>query len=167
MAIADEPDAWALSESIKAKYASARRGHDPAPRRERQICRSSTGCGALHGTCALVFASAVAADEARAGRDKVAAVKRSVTVQIAGLRYSLKTDGDDRTVKALAAHVDGKIRDIQKQGKVPDTQAVAVLAALQIAEELFAERREASELRKRIREKSQSLLDYLEREARV
>jgi cell division protein ZapA (FtsZ GTPase activity inhibitor) len=94
-------------------------------------------------------------------------VKRSVTVQIAGLRYSLKTDDDDRTVKALAAYVDGKIRDIQKQAKVPDTQAVAVLTALQIAEELFTERRESLELRKRIREKSQSLLDYLEREARV
>ena len=103
----------------------------------------------------------------RRSRVRVSAVKRSVTVQIAGLRYSLKTDDDDRTVKALAAYVDGKIRDIQRQAKVPDTQAVAVLTALQIAEELFAERRESLELRKRIREKSQSLLDYLEREARV
>jgi cell division protein ZapA len=88
-------------------------------------------------------------------------------VQIAGLRYSLKSDDDDRTIKALAAYVDGRIRDIQKQAKVPDTQAIAVLAALQIAEELFAERRESAELRKKIREKSQSLLDYLEREARL
>jgi cell division protein ZapA len=97
----------------------------------------------------------------------VARVKRSVTVHIAGVRYSLKSDDDDRTVKSLAAYVEGKIRDIQKHAKVPDTQAVAVLTALQIAEELFTERRESSELRKRIREKSQSLLDYLEREARV
>jgi len=94
-------------------------------------------------------------------------VKRSVTVQIAGLRYGLKSDDDDRTIKALAAYVDGKIRDIQKLAKVPDTQAVAVLAALQIAEELFAERQGSAELRKKIREKSQSLLDYLEREARL
>jgi cell division protein ZapA len=104
---------------------------------------------------------------ARPRRVTVAAVKRSVTVQIAGLRYSLKSDDDDRTIKALAAYVDAKIRDIQKHAKVPDTQAVAVLTALQIAEELFTERREASELRKRIREKGQSLLDYLEREARL
>ena len=94
-------------------------------------------------------------------------MKRSVTVQIAGLRYGLKSDDDDRTIKALAAYVDGKIRDIQKLAKVPDTQAVAVLAALQIAEELFAERQGSAELRKKIREKSQSLLDYLEREARL
>jgi cell division protein ZapA len=94
-------------------------------------------------------------------------VKRSVTVQIAGLRYSLKTDDEDRMVKALASYVDGKIREVQKHSRTPDTQAVAVLTALQIAEELFNERRETSELRKKIREKSQSLLDYLEREARV
>jgi cell division protein ZapA len=94
-------------------------------------------------------------------------VKRSVTVQIAGARYSLKTDEDDRWVKMLATYVDAKFRDAQKHSRTPDTQAVAVLTALQIADELFQERRGSSELRKRIREKSQSLLDYLEREARV
>ena len=94
-------------------------------------------------------------------------MKRSVSVQIAGLRYSLKTDEDDRWVKTLAAYVDAKIREAQKHARTPDTQAIAVLTALQIAEELFNERRETAELRKKIREKGQSLLDYLEREARL
>ena len=79
----------------------------------------------------------------------------------------LKTDEDDRWVKSLAAFVDTKIREAQKVTRTPDTQAVAVLTALQIAEELFTERRQAGELRKKIREKSQSLLDCLTREARV
>jgi cell division protein ZapA len=94
-------------------------------------------------------------------------VKRSVTVHIAGNRYALKTDEDDRWVKTVAAFVDGKMRDVQKQSRVPDTQAVAVLTALQIAEQLFDERRQSGELRKKIREKSQSLLDWLSKEARV
>jgi cell division protein ZapA len=94
-------------------------------------------------------------------------VKRSVSVQIAGVRYSLKTDEDERWVKSIAAFVDTKMRDVQKHTRTVDTQSVAVLAALQVAEELFAERRDARELRKSIRERSQSLLDYLEREARV
>lgn len=94
-------------------------------------------------------------------------MKRSVTVQIAGNRYTLKTDEDDRWVKSLAAFVDGKMREAQKNTRTVDTQSVAVLTALQIAEELFAERRDTRELRNSIREKSQSLLDYLEREARV
>jgi cell division protein ZapA len=94
-------------------------------------------------------------------------VKRSISVQIAGVKYSLKTDEDERWVKSIAAFVDGKIREAQKHGRTVDTQSVAVLTAMQIAEELFTERRATRELRKSIRERSQSLLDYLEREARV
>jgi cell division protein ZapA len=94
-------------------------------------------------------------------------VKRSVSVQIAGVRYSLKTDEDERWVKSIAAFVDGKMREVQKSTRTVDTQSAAVLTALQVAEVLFAERREVRELRKSIREKSQVLLDYLEREARV
>jgi cell division protein ZapA len=94
-------------------------------------------------------------------------MKQSVTVQIAGVKYALKTDEDERWVKSVAALVDERFREIQKKARTPDTQAVAMLTALQIAEELFRERRDTSELRKRIREKSQSLLDVLTREARV
>ena len=94
-------------------------------------------------------------------------MKRSVTVQIAGVRYALKTEEDDRWVKSVAAFVDGKIREVQKHTRTVDTQAVAVLTALQIAEELFTERRESGELRKKIRDKSQSLLDALARETRL
>ncbi|HZL16796.1 MAG TPA: cell division protein ZapA [Polyangia bacterium] len=88
-------------------------------------------------------------------------MKRSVTVQIAGVRYALKTDEDDRWVKSVASFVEEKIRDVQKRARTPDTQAAAVLTALQIAEELFREREGGSELRRKIREKSQSLLDSL------
>ena len=94
-------------------------------------------------------------------------MKRSVTVQIAGVKYALKTEEDDRYVKQMAAFVDGKIRDVQKHTRTVDTQAVAVLTALQIAEELFNERRQSGDLRKKIREKSQSLLEVLARETRL
>ena len=67
----------------------------------------------------------------------------------------------------MAAFVDSKIRDVQKHTRTVDTQAVAVLTALQIAEELFNERRQSGDLRKKIREKSQSLLEVLAREARL
>ncbi len=90
-------------------------------------------------------------------------MKRSVSVQIAGQRYSLKSDGDDHAVKQLASFVDGRI----KATKTADTQAAAVLAALQIAEDLFKEREAVAELKQKIRDRSKSLLHFLEREARV
>ena len=94
-------------------------------------------------------------------------MKRSVTVQIAGQRYVLKSDADEDSVKQLATYVDGRIRDIQRQTRTADTQALATLAALQIAEELFGERQAQAALKKKIRDKGQALLQFLEREARV
>jgi cell division protein ZapA len=95
-------------------------------------------------------------------------MKRQVAVQIAGQRYVLRSDdGEEETVREVAAYVDARIRDIQRQTRNADTQAVATLAALQIAEELFGERRAAADLKKKIREKSQLLLQFLEREARL
>ncbi len=94
-------------------------------------------------------------------------MKRSVTVQIAGQRYGLRSDADDHTVKELAAFVDGKIKEIHKQTRTADTQSAAILAALQIAEDLFGERAASAELKKKIREKGKSLLQFLEKEARV
>jgi cell division protein ZapA len=94
-------------------------------------------------------------------------VKRSVTVQVAGQRYNLKTDDDDAVVRSLAAYVDGKFKDVQKASRTPDTQAVAILTALQVAEELFKARRQHAELRRKIRERTQSLLDYLAKVGRV
>lgn len=122
-------------------------------------------------------------------------MKRATTVHIAGQRYQLRSDDDEATVRAIAAHVDGRIRDVQRQTRAPDTQMVAVLTALQLAEELFRERAAAAaarqelaearkalseerrsvadarkalaDLKRRVREKSASLLQFLEREARV
>ncbi len=94
-------------------------------------------------------------------------MKRSVSVQIAGQRYSLRSDADDQTVKDLAVFVDGRIKDIQRQARTADTQSVAILVAMQIAEELFAEREARAALKQKVRDKSKSLLQFLEREARV
>ena len=94
-------------------------------------------------------------------------MKRQVTVHIAGQRFVLRSDADEETVKELATYVDARIRDIQRQTRTADTQALATLAALQIAEELFGERQAGAILRKKIRDKSQALLQFLEREARV
>jgi len=94
-------------------------------------------------------------------------VKRSVSVTIGGQRFSLRSDLEDRQVRALAEFVDGKMRDVQKSTRSPDTQSAAVLAAMQIAEELFALRRSDAELRRRVRERGRALVEYIERHARV
>jgi len=49
----------------------------------------------------------------------------------------------------------------------PDSQSLAILTALQVAEELFQERQESEALKERVRDKTRSLLDYLAKVGRV
>ena len=94
-------------------------------------------------------------------------MKRPVTVQIAGQKYTLRSDAEEEEVRALAAFVDGLCKDVQRQTRAADTQAVAILTALRIAEELFGEREATAALKRRIREQGETLLDLLAREGGV
>ncbi len=93
-------------------------------------------------------------------------MRRSVAVTIAGQRYVLKSDADETYVHTLAGYVDDKMRDVQRGSRQVATHQVAILAALQIADELHRERRRRAELRRRVREQSRRMLDVLAREAK-
>ncbi|MCG5052581.1 MAG: cell division protein ZapA [Myxococcales bacterium] len=94
-------------------------------------------------------------------------MKRSVSVEIAGRTYPLRSDGDDATVRRLAADVDARIRAVMKSGRGVDTQQVAVLVALQLAEALERERLLHAKLKADVRTRGQALLALIERHALV
>lgn len=62
---------------------------------------------------------------------------RIVTVEIHGQRYPIKSGLDAAYVAELAAYVDEKMRLALKECPSGDTLKVAVLAALNIADEYF------------------------------
>ena len=66
--------------------------------------------------------------------------KNSVRVSILGEEYSLRTDAAPEHVRAIAAHVDDLIRKLMHSGGVVETHKAAVLAALQLTDELFRTR---------------------------
>jgi len=68
-----------------------------------------------------------------------------VTVEIHGHRYPIKSALDPAYVAQLAAHVDEKMRLAQKECPSGDTLKVAVLAAINIADEYFRARDDAHE----------------------
>ena len=94
-------------------------------------------------------------------------MKTPVTVQIGGQRFALRGDEDERVMRDMAGYVDSRMKELQKQTRTADTQSLVVLAALQITEELFKERRALADLKKRIRERSRALLHLVESRARV
>ena len=62
---------------------------------------------------------------------------KSVTVEIFGQRYPIRSSLDADYIRRLASYVDGKIRAAGDSAPNGDNVRLAVLAALNIADELF------------------------------
>jgi len=58
-----------------------------------------------------------------------------IQVEIFGQTYNLRSGGDAGYVESLAAYVDAKMREVARETKAVDTMRVAILAALNIADE--------------------------------
>ncbi len=69
-----------------------------------------------------------------------------VRVRIVGEEYTLRTEASEEHTRAVAEHVDRIIRAILDGGAVVETHKAAILAALQITDELFTERAAADAL---------------------
>src|SRR5258706_15946306 len=62
---------------------------------------------------------------------------RVIPVEIFGQRYPIRTTLDPEYVNRLASYVDGKMRAAADSTTSADPQRLAVLAALNVADELF------------------------------
>jgi cell division protein ZapA len=67
-----------------------------------------------------------------------------ITVEIAGQRYPIRSALDERYVTELAAYVDQKMRAASESAPSSDMLGLAVLVALNIADEYFRERGQQS-----------------------
>ena len=67
-----------------------------------------------------------------------------VTVEIAGQRYPIRSGLDERYVAELAAYVDQKMRAAVASAPESDMLGVAILVALNIADDVFRARQQQS-----------------------
>ncbi|HUO52031.1 MAG TPA: cell division protein ZapA [Gemmatimonadaceae bacterium] len=77
--------------------------------------------------------------------------KSSVKLVIAGEEFAIRTDEPPEHTKAVAEHVDRAIRAAQGPGGASDPRKAAILAALQITDELLKERATRAEFAGQIR----------------
>ena len=63
-----------------------------------------------------------------------------VPVEIFGLTYTVRAGADAGYVEKLAAYVDEKMREVSRGSGAVDSVRVAVLAALNIADECFRQK---------------------------
>ena len=80
--------------------------------------------------------------------------ERKVKIEIYDQSYNVNAEGNEEYFKELAAYVDNKMRSIAEATRMVDSLKVAVLAALNIADETFTLRQRQQEidgpLRKRV-----------------
>jgi cell division protein ZapA len=72
-------------------------------------------------------------------------VTRVITVEIAGQRYPIKSELDERYVAELSAYVDNKMRAAAATAPSSDILGLAILVALNIADEYFRVRNHQSD----------------------
>ena len=89
--------------------------------------------------------------------------ERVVPVTIHGQRYPVRSDLDPAYVARLAAYVDERMRVASDSAPTGDAMRVAVLAALNIADELFRCRASTTEREGQIAERAGELERLLDR----
>lgn len=72
--------------------------------------------------------------------------RSSVRVTIVGEEYTVRSPIDPEHTRAVAGYVDAAIRKIVSSGTVVESHKAAILAAMQIAGELFEERQASAAL---------------------
>ena len=71
-------------------------------------------------------------------------MKSLITVEISGQRYPIRSDLDPAYVVELAAYVDSKMRAATEAAPSTDMLGLAVLVALNLADECFRARQQES-----------------------
>jgi cell division protein ZapA len=80
-----------------------------------------------------------------------------VHVQIFGQTYAVRAGADPGYVERLAAHVDAQMREVSRTSGAVDTLRIAVLAALNLADESFQARSRGSEGEGQLQERAAQL----------
>ncbi len=83
-------------------------------------------------------------------------------VNIGGLEYALKSDADPQYIQELAAYIDQKMKKLGAGSQVKSQIKIAVLTALNIADELFRLKRKHDQLINDIEITSEEITENLD-----
>ena len=83
--------------------------------------------------------------------------KNVLKVRIYGAEYSILSDEDANYIKSVAEYLDKKLREVGNNVRVDSSIKVAILAALNIADEYFKEKAKKETLRNELEDKIKAL----------
>jgi cell division protein ZapA (FtsZ GTPase activity inhibitor) len=88
----------------------------------------------------------------------------SLTVEIGGEKYAIRSTGDPREIERCADFVDESIRQVRRRAGLLDGYKATILAALSIAAQYYEAQGELEDLRARMAQRSMSLVAEIEAE---
>jgi cell division protein ZapA len=88
--------------------------------------------------------------------------KNEVRVQIFGTTYTIRGEADPEHIQRVAATVDAKMREINEKLPVASVAKVAVLASLNLADELHRERERRHDMAVQVDERAERLIVALD-----
>jgi cell division protein ZapA len=89
--------------------------------------------------------------------------ERTVKIEIYNQTYNVNADGNEEYLKELAAYVDGQMRSVAEATRMVDSLKVAVLAALNIADESFTLRKRQQEIEGPLRNRVEKCVSMVEK----
>jgi cell division protein ZapA len=90
--------------------------------------------------------------------------KNSVKVAIYGEEYPIRGDGDIEYIKEIADYVDKKMREIAEKSHSKSPKDIAVIAALNIANDFFELKKSKDQEFSTLTDRTRSLLEKIESE---
>ncbi len=90
-------------------------------------------------------------------------MEKTVEIKVFGQTFSVKSDADEEHIRAVADYVNKKMEEILKKTKSVSTLNIAILTALNIADDLLKEREERISIIKEIETKSKDLAEKIEK----
>jgi cell division protein ZapA len=84
-----------------------------------------------------------------------------VHVEIFGQSYAVRAGTEPGYVERLAAHVDAQMKEVSKASGAVDSLRIAVLAALNIADEVFQARARSGDGAQALQERAAALAEQL------
>jgi len=88
--------------------------------------------------------------------------KRSVSLTIAGQRLSIRTDKEEDYIHQLAEYVDEMVEELRRGTRSASTPQLYLLAALNMADELFQAQDRTEDLKEEIQRRTERLIRMLE-----
>lgn len=89
-------------------------------------------------------------------------MERLIEVNIFGQGYTIKTDADAEHIQEIAEYVDKKMEEIVQTTKTVSTLNVAILAALNIADDFFREVQKREELLTEVDNRSKEIVETID-----